>query len=531
MLRLLSALLAVSLFTPGLQAQFGAGDWTTTGFDAQRSHWLRGDPKISLESMRRPGFTFLWKVNVHQETGRHGFLTPPALLDFYIGYRGFRSLGFIGNSGNAVLTMDTDLGRVEWKTAFAPQPPQAAAGCPGGMTSAVARPTNLDYPIMLGVRGAGRATPAKSAVGEPFQGAAILKELARPQPAPPPPAPAKSGRRAAAPAANPFAPRIQWLYALSSDGKLHAMYVSNGEEPNDARTFLPPNAYAKGLLVSNNVAYVATTNNCGGVENGIWALDLESSRVQHWKAPGNIAGSAGFAVRPDGTILVAAGDQLVALEERTLRPIGAYTISGAQFNSSPVIFEYKGRDLAAVTSTDGKLHVLDTTALERPLAVSPAFFTNYNPGALATWRDVAGIRWILAPVDGSRALQAGFKGDVKNGAIVAWKLVDQDGKPTLQPGWISPDMISPLTPVVVNGVIFALSSGEARGASGAEKNKRSVPAVLYALDSADGRVLWNSGTTLTTYVPSHSGLSAGGSRVYVATEDGVQYAFGFPLEI
>jgi outer membrane protein assembly factor BamB len=53
--------------------------------------------------------------------------------------------------------------------------------------------------------------------------------------------------------------------------------------------------------------------------------------------------------------------------------------------------------------------------------------------------------------------------------------------------------------------------------------------VLYALDSLNGRELWNSGTTITSFAHS-GGLSAGGSRVFIGTYDGMQYAFGFPIE-
>ena len=50
------------------------GDWTTSGADAQRSSWVRADPRISPDSMRKPGFQLAWKVKLASE------LTPPALL-------------------------------------------------------------------------------------------------------------------------------------------------------------------------------------------------------------------------------------------------------------------------------------------------------------------------------------------------------------------------------------------------------------------------------------------------------------------
>ena len=83
--------------------------------------------------------------------------------------------------------------------------------------------------------------------------------------------------------------------------------------------------------------------------------------------------------------------------------------------------------------------------------------------------------------------------------------------------------------MVINGVVFALSSGEFRGKDLKTIVAKSVPAVLYALDGATGKELWNSGKTITSFVHS-GGLSAGGSRVYVGTYDGNQYAFSFPIE-
>jgi outer membrane protein assembly factor BamB len=108
-------------------------------------------------------------------------------------------------------------------------------------------------------------------------------------------------------------------------------------------------------------------------------------------------------------------------------------------------------------------------------------------------------------------------------------LLEQSGRLALQKRWESPALVSPLTPVVVNGVVFALSSGELRTGDVARTVKGSRRAVLYALDGATGNQLWNSGDTITGFV--HSGaLAAGGTRVYLATYDGTQYAFGFPIE-
>src|SRR5262245_5760234 len=97
-----------------LAAQRGAGDWMTAGNDSQRSYWVRNDRKIASDTMSKPGFELLWKVKIKYESRQMNSLTPPALWDFYIGYRGFRALGFVGGSSDTLTGIDVDLARIEW---------------------------------------------------------------------------------------------------------------------------------------------------------------------------------------------------------------------------------------------------------------------------------------------------------------------------------------------------------------------------------------------------------------------------------
>jgi outer membrane protein assembly factor BamB len=96
--------------------------------------------------------------------------------------------------------------------------------------------------------------------------------------------------------------------------------------------------------------------------------------------------------------------------------------------------------------------------------------------------------------------------------------VDRDGALALERGWTSRDLVSPLTPLILNGVVFAVSGGD-----------RSTAAVLYALDGGTGKELWNSGTLMTSFVHSGS-LSGGSGQIYLGAYDGTLYAFGFPIE-
>jgi len=512
------AILSTVGFLGTATGQRGAGDWMTSGGDAQRSSWIRSDTKISAANLGKPGFDLVWKLKLSEAQQKLTGLTPPALIDFYIGYRGFRTLSFFGAASNKVVAVDSDLARVEWEGRFPAAAPESKPGCAGGMTSAVTRPTNASYPPNLGGT-LGRGTPAKSGVGDPHEGSVVLAALAARKAATPPPAPAvrKSGR----PEPNPFAPHIQYVLALSADGKLHSIWVSNGNESTPAADFVPANSHALGLVAYDDNAYVATSGDCGGAGNGVWSLNLTSHKKNHWSTTKPIAGSAGPAVGPDGKLYIGAGDELVALSEGQLEPIAIHKISGTEFSSSPVIFDFQGKNLLAIASQDGRLNLLDTASLNdsKELDRSESFSEKGAPvGALASWLDFAGTRWILAP---------------GRSAVVAWKVVEKDGAPHLETGWTSRELMSPLPPVVVNGVVFALSSGEfAPGdprTSASDRNRKSKPAVLYALDGRSGKQLWSSGTTIESFA-NNAGLAAGGTRVYVSTHDGTQYAFGFPIE-
>ena len=506
-----------------------ANDWMTDNGDAQRSAWVRADAKINRDSMQKPGFQFLWKLKVKNAPRQLNSLLPPATLERLIGYRGFRMLGFFGGSSDTIFTLDTDLGRMEWERRLTANAPAQAGtlACPGGLTTSVVRPTIAFIPPSpTGSGGGGRSTPAKSGVGESGQGAVTLA-MVRPNPpapaTPPPSAPPQPARpNPANPAGGQFGAGPFLVYALSGDGLLHSLHLSNGADFEPPVKFLPPNANASGLIVIDQVAYVTTEGNCGGAANGVWALDLATKQVTSWK--GNVAGTVGPAFGGDGTIYVATGsggdtpNSLVALDPKTLTVKGSFSAGKQEFSATPVLFEYKGKTLITVATKDGIVHLLDSKNLgSGPLSSASvaAKAAEFTPGALASWQDTSGTRWILAPT---------------NKAVVALKIVEQNGAPTLQSGWASRDLVSPLTPTIINGVVFAVSSGESNaGTTAAQRATRSVPAVVYALDATTGKELWSSGTTITSF--AHGGAISGGmGQIYLTTYDGTIYTFGFPME-
>ncbi len=471
------------VWTAAAPAQFrGGADWITAGGDAQRSFWMRSDPKISAESLRAPGFQMIWKIKLNHDASR------AATLSRYIGYRGFRALAFVGSVSGEIIAIDTDLGRIEWKKSLTadPAPGAAAPGCPAGVTANLTGPTTAAFPAAPAAGGSsGRSGPAKSGVGQPDEGAVTIAEIAARE------AMARNGGRGGR---GPESKRMPAeLNAISADGMFHSLNVSNGEEPAASVPFLPPHANARGLTVIDNIAYATTSHGCGGAPNGVWALDLASKESVHWAAAGDVAGGPAFG--PDGTVYATTNrGELVALDAKTLQPKATYRSSGQAFTTSPLVFQYKSKTMIVAATKDNRLHLVDAGSLTGaawPAAVS---------GALASWEDPAGTRWIAAPSKDS---------------ITAWRVADQSGTPVLQPGWTSREMASPLGPIAINGVIFSASNS-------------SAP-VLDAFDGATGKELWNSGRTMAAPV-RYGGLSGSAGQLYLETSDGTIYAFGFPIE-
>ena len=264
------------------------------------------------------------------------------------------------------------------------------------------------------------------------------------------------------------------------------------------------------------IACTSTSNGCGGVANGVWAitLDPKNKTVSSWKTNGgspvgNLAFTAGgrilVAVGPGTTTAGGYANAIVALDAQTLQPLDWFTSPSAAFVTTPVVINHGGREIVAVAARDA-IFLLDAASLGGANHSTPLYVMQTDksePDALATFEPPAGIPWLLAP---------GQRG------IVAFRIVDEGGKTSLQRGWVSPDLVAPTAPIVVNDVVFAASSGRPQGS-----------AVLYAFDSRSGRELWNSGQTITSYVPPGN-LWASNSQVHVGTYDGTVYAFGYALE-
>src|SRR5262249_1234089 len=182
----------------------------------------------------------------------------------------------------------------------------------------------------------------------------------------------------------------------------------------------------------------------------------------------------------DGTVYVQIGDgPLLSLTARELRLKHSVMLpaesrsnkaaSDSDMNAaSPVVFPHKNHDLIVTAAHDGRLYLLDAASFEL-LYRTPLIVNSENSvdrgvwGNFSSWEDTDGTRWVLAPVWGPLRLDLKpsiANGSAPNGSVVAFKVEDQAGKPSLTPVWVSRDLNSPMPPVIVSGVVFALSAGE-----------------------------------------------------------------------
>jgi outer membrane protein assembly factor BamB len=531
-----------------------AADWITHSGDFQRTGWQKDETKISKDTVKN--LQLLWKVKLETKQRSVYSLYGPMLLERAITDRGFKELAFVAGANNDLFAVDADLGTVFWQKHFdwhadVPETEQASFLCPGGLTA---------WPVLQPAPGRGRGAAATP-----------------PAPTPPGAAPAAAGARGtAAPqrGASPF--NIRTLYVLSGDGDLHSVNVNTGDDLGPPQKFLPPNGKPYSLALVNNVIYTITGQGCGGNPNSVYSLDLDdpAKTVRSWRSgSGGLWGTAGPTIGTDGTVYAETGDgvydpaanryanAVVALTPKELKLKDWYVPSNAEWlykrdldmNVTPVAFPYKGRDLIVGSGKEGRLFLLDSQSLGGADHRTPLFRSDLISneavdfagagtwGSLASWEDPQGTRWVLAPVWGPKHPKATFpitNGETNVGTIAAFKVEDRAGKPVLANAWTARNMITPAAPAIANGVVFALATGEwVRQANDREgglyqadaRVQKSAPAVLYALDAANGKELWSSGNQVTSF--THNGeLSIANGRVYFTTYDNMLYCFGFPME-
>jgi outer membrane protein assembly factor BamB len=495
--------------------QRNAGDWSMTGNDASQSGWQKIEPKLTAANAAQQ-FKFLWKLKLG--TPAEDSFTEPLLRQRLINANGFKDLVFWGDSDD-LYAVDDELGRVEWKKHFDIAPAQTAAGCSRtSMAFFVEPPQVINFNAHL--------TPGA---------------VRPPQPPPVPQGERKLGMKAGG---GGFG--IKGIYALTSDGFLHEQILADGHDYAPSVKFLPAaNGHANGLSMQGDTIYTTTAHGCGGVPNGAWSLTITPSdyTVGNYSTqksqPLNLTG---LAVSPDGIAFLATGNgpagenlhpnSVVALDPGNgMKVKDWYSPLGKQQNIehvSPMTILYKSKQLVVAPGPNGTFVLLDASSLggadhHTSLSETVQFA---KPGhahpwdGFSTYVDKDGTTWVLATVSGPVVASGNVarNGETPHGALIAFKIEDTDGKPTLTPAWISADVVNPAPAAIANDVVVLLSGGNSQ-----------THATLYVLDAATGKALYSSKNEITTY-SRFSGVSFGDSHAYFTDHDGTMYAFGIGME-
>jgi hypothetical protein len=323
------------------------------------------------------------------------------------------------------------------------------------------------------------------------------------------------------------------VYVLASDGVLHVMGLPSGKDVQKPAEFIPANARWTDTIAVGTMLYATSAGNCGGAPNAVWAIDLESEGkpVTSWKSGGGpIVGRIAFG--SDGTLFAAVGagtatadgktNAIVALDPKTLTLKDWFTQPDAAFVTGPTVFTLDNREIVAAATKDGRILLLDAASLgganhATPLQASSRVAGGIAADALATWQELrfaagaagapvditAGARWIVAPTASG---------------IASFTVSDNGGALSVAPGWTASGLTAPATPIVVNGVVFALSTG-----------RPSSAAALKAYEGTTGKLLWDSQGAMKSPAAAGSFWSAM-SQIYVGGTDGTLYAFGFTDE-
>jgi len=562
---------AVALFA---QSRNIGNEWPTAQGDAQRTNWLRSDPNISVDTLSKPGFELQWKAELEGQRGM-----KPAVQGVSVnGVTLFTPLSIV-TGDNDVVAIDNDTGATFWYRSFGAAPSTSACAAPVAAT----RVALLESPAPTAARGGGAGGGRggySSSVGSPGEGAPVPARgggAGRGVVAPGPPAPAgapgaapapppagapatapagQAGRAGAAPGAPPGAPGAApgrgggggfgrpsgVVYVIARDGMLHVVGLPSSKDIQKPAQLVPAGARVTDPIAVNDILYTSTTGKCGGTVDAVYAMDLagDAKTVVSYKTTGSPVGT--LALATDGTVVVAVTNGVVTLDPKTLAVRHSYSDPAKTMVTGPLVFRQNDKDMVAVGTKDGQILLLDANTMAVSSA-TPAFTTagaTFAGEALSFWQEYSPgpVDPAAAAAPPAPAFGRGGGGApavpmipgrawllaATNNSVVAWKIADDGGKLTLQPGWTSPTLSSPVPPVIVNNVVFAVSSGKPAAAAGS-----GTPAVLYALDGMTGKALWNSGTAIKSYMPGRA-LWTANSQVYVGGNDGAVYAFGFPLD-
>jgi outer membrane protein assembly factor BamB len=506
-------------------AQGGAAlhDWLTDGGDNERTGWNRNEKRITKENVRN--LKLLWKLETGNQVRAMHSLMPVLVVGQLNTPAGTKQTGFVNGISDNLYAFDVETGKIIWKK-------------------------HWNYPAPAG-RGGGPAQQDPARLGFLRPGGSSDTPVIGP--------PDAQGRRP--------------IYFVTGDGMLHSLNAATGEPLQPSFMFHTGKGWS--LSLAGNVLWMANTY-AGDTVSAV-RLDDPAHKVMNFDAgSGGAWGRRGVAIDSTGTAWSTTGD---GIYDPTSDPprygnsiVGAHIVGNdlklkdyytptnwdwlrrrdLDPNNTPTIFNFKGRELMAASGKECRAYLLDTRSLGGPDHMTPLYktplFCNEEVdfqdagswGAVSTWEDPGGTRWVLAPFWGPAHSQAKFPimntPLTRDGGVAAFKVEERAGKLQLSPAWISRDMKRGEPVVIANGIVFGYGSGEETKQAWPDiglqfdssiRAAKGTRATIYALDAQTGKELWSSGDQMHQW--NHfSGITVVNGRVYLPTYDGTLYCFGLP---
>jgi PQQ-like domain len=496
------------LFLSTGQSMLPAADWLTWGGDPQRSNWAKSESTISKDNASKLELKWKAQLDTVPKVEVLSVLTAPLVVEGVNTAQGLKDVVFVVGSDSTVFAIDADTGGMIWQRKFA------------NNLKPINDPTYL-------CPNTENATPV------------IDKE---------------SGI----------------IYLTTSDGKLRGLSVSNGEDRFPPTNFVPPYDRNWSLNLIDGVIYTPVGRGCDNSRSHFAAMDVSDPShlvARYYTSAGRPAGAwglGGLVQGPEGLYAQTAdgmydpaggvlGNTLVALSLKDLRLVDSFTPENWRYlnqkdldlgSASPVIFPFQKWTLVATSAKESTIFLLDANNLGGQDHHTPLFHQRYANdeaqlwgrgvwGSMSTWEDAQGRRWLAAPIWGPPSKDAPkFQytyGPADKGSLMAFQLGVDNDKPTLIPVWMSRDMHVPDPPLIANGVVFAMATGENTRQGGYfPPEVRAKPVshlIFYAFDAETGKELYSSGDMIDGWT-HFAGLAISKGRVYFCTSDAKVYAFG-----
>jgi hypothetical protein len=537
-----------------------ADEWTTWGYDQERSGWNRGEKTLSTANVGK--LKVQWKsqlstpvVDVVLST-----LTAPVIAANVATAQGSKNLLYVLGADDVLTAMDADTGATVWSKSF-PNPLQARK-----IATWLCSNTANATPVIDKARGI--------------------------------------------------------IFFMASDGLLRGLSLADGSERLKPVEMVTPWARAWSLNLIDDVVYTTSGRACGEVRDprsqwasamtpltprqiaaraastepvvdndpsavtGVDVRDLANPTVTRFFTSGGRPAAAwgrgGLAKGPGNSLILETsdgiydpgsgqwGDSVLKLAPKAVRLQDSFTPENHAYilskdlagSASPVVFPFDGKMLVAQAQKESILYLLDANDMgggkaanhAKPLFKSPLLGNDIAAGtdpssgvwgAITTYLTPDGRRFLYFPMWGPPSVHAPnfpvSAGATPNGSIMAFEVVKRGDAIVAEARWMSNDMVMPDPPVVANGVLYATSTGGQAGqnplgpdgkrlvATTPESIKnRSTPVdnlKLYAFDAVTGKQLYSSKQTIKNWVHFGEPVVALG-KVYLVTNDAQVIAFG-----